>query len=629
MDNEKAKEYLKSKLADYLQLTGRDTKNHITCINPEHSDSSPSMKYDEKRWKLHCFGCSADYDIFDLVGLDHNLTEFADRYQKAVELFEVDKLETIPTIEKKSLPKVNQEDYTKYFETCHRNIESTDYWKKRGLSKEIIDRFNIGYVSSFIIKQGDAHISWEALIIPTGKSSFMARNTSDSEDRIRKFGASPIYNYQALTESVKPIFIVEGEIDALSVMEVGGEAIALGSTSNVASFLRLLDTTKPCQPLILALDNDKAGKEASIQLDASLQERAIRHYTINIAGVYKDANEALIKERERFETAVKEIENIDKAVEEIEREEYLKTSAKYQLQSFMNGIKASVNTPCIPTGFAKLDGLLDGGLYEGLYIIGAISSLGKTTFITQIADQIAQNGIDVLIFSLEMARSEIMAKSISRITVKKCLANGIMTGADTRNAKTARGITDGKRYKSYSDDEKKLIKASIEDYGSFADHIYISEGVGDIGAKELRDIIQSHIRITGRTPVVIIDYLQILSPHSERMSDKQNTDKAVMELKRISRDNKLPVIGISSFNRASYADPVSMSAFKESGAIEYSSDVLIGLQLKGVEEKSFKVDDAKSKNPREVELKVLKNRNGKTGKTSFNYYSYFNYFTEQ
>ena len=114
-------------------------------------------------------------------------------------------------------------------------------------------------------------------------------------------------------------------------------------------------------------------------------------------------------------------------------------------------------------------------------------------------------------------------------------------------------------------------------------------------------------------PVVVIDYIQILAPYNDRATDKQNTDKAVMELKRISRDYKTPVIGISSFNRANYSVPVTMEAFKESGAIEYSSDVLIGLQLKGAGQKDFDANQAKRKVPREVELVILKNRNGRTG----------------
>jgi replicative DNA helicase len=134
----------------------------------------------------------------------------------------------------------------------------------------------------------------------------------------------------------------------------------------------------------------------------------------------------------------------------------------------------------------------------------------------------------------------------------------------------------------------------------------------------------------GKAPVVLVDYLQILAPHNEKATDKQNTDKAVLELKRISRDYKIPIIAISSFNRENYRMEVTMQAFKESGAIEYSSDVLLGLQLYGVGSTGFNVDEERKKNPREVELKILKNRNGKVGgEILFEYYPQFNYFIEK
>jgi hypothetical protein len=72
-----------------------------------------------------------------------------------------------------------------------------------------------------------------------------------------------------------------------------------------------------------------------------------------------------------------------------------------------------------------------------------------------------------------------------------------------------------------------------------------------------------------------------------------------------------------------------MESCKESGAIEYSSDVLIGLQLKGVEMSEFDVNAAKKKSPREIELVILKNRNGISGdKLEYKYYPLFNYFEE-
>ena len=45
--------------------------------------------------------------------------------------------------------------------------------------------------------------------------------------------------------------------------------------------------------------------------------------------------------------------------------------------------------------------------------------------------------------------------------------------------------------------------------------------------------------------------------------------------------------------------------------------------------KNFNVDKAKQEDPRQVELVILKNRNGKSGDTiTYNYYPAFNYFIE-
>lgn len=88
-------------------------------------------------------------------------------------------------------------------------------------------------------------------------------------------------------------------------------------------------------------------------------------------------------------------------------------------------------------------------------------------------------------------------------------------------AKTTRGITTGKRYATYSSEEKEIIKQCINIYGTYADHIYIIEGVGDIGVDQVRKAVEQHILYTGRAPVVFVDYLQILAPYNEKATDKQ------------------------------------------------------------------------------------------------------------
>lgn len=656
MDREQAKETAKGMIEAYLQQRGINTRKAFSCLNPQHADSNPSMSLDRKHNRAKCFSCGASYDVFDLIGIDYGLTDSKAIFDKAYEVLGIQ----IDSTPRRSRPEEDfrpmdgqkhaktgqntdthtdvythkaEEDRTAYYEECKRRIADTDY--HRGLSLETLERHYIGFDPCFKTKDSSGNfVQWRALIIPTGKESFAARNTDANaghKDRYRKRGAAQIFAYKTLQTASKPIFVVEGEIDAMSIEEAGGAAIGLGSYDNVPLLLKLLEAKKPSQPLIIAFDDEeeqdkqKRVEEAERQLSDGLKRLQIPFYRLHPYGGHHDANEALMQDREAFTEAIAGAERIEQQAEEEERSAYLATNTGAYLQQFINGIAESVNTEAIPTGFETLDKVLDGGLYEGLHTIGAISSLGKTTLIMQVADMVAESGRDVLIFSLEMARAELMSKSISRHTLQQAMRDG-----NTRNAKTARGITDGKRHINYSRAENELIRDAITAYSRYAGRLYIQEGVGDIGVTQIRETVERHIRFTGRRPLCIVDYLQILSPYNERATDKQNTDKAVLELKRISRDFKLPVIAISAFNRTSYKAEAMFEALKESGSIEYTSDTVIGLQLKGAGKKDFSPTEEKKRDPRQIELVILKNRQGKVGdKILFEYYPMFNYFIDK
>ena len=644
MDRQTATEAVKERLTEYVEsITDHSSKgNKRAYVCPicgsgtgRNKTGAFTITKDGLKWK--CFACDRGGDTLDLIGYLEDIDDYSAKVTRAAELFNLD-IEAPAEYQNQDKTAQNTDthnsihtptggNYLEFYKQANDNIQATNYPEKRGLSKAILDRFKIGYVENWKHPNAPENITGSPrLIIPVTPTSYLARDTRENIPEYQekfaktKVGGSDIFNGRAFIEDLdKPIFIVEGEIDALSIMEVGGVAVGLGGTSNANKLVDELKDKKLERPLILALDNDSAGKRAQDELAKLLQDKKIPYITAELTTKdVKDPNEMLVKNRETFKARVEEAIKDDK-------EKYLETSTDNYIQDFLNGIADSVNTPCISTGFPMLDEVLDGGLYEGLYIVGAISSLGKTTLVTQIADQVASKGHDVLIFSLEMARSEVMAKSISRHTIMEVLR----TGGDTKNAKTVRGVTAGKRYEKYSNAEIELIENAVQAYSGYAKHIYITEGVGDLGVQQIRETVEKHTRYTGNTPLVIVDYLQILAPANERATDKQNTDKAVMELKRISRDFKTPVIGISSFNRDNYNNAVSMQAFKESGAIEYSSDILIGLQLKGAGDKDFDPTEAKKKNPRAIELVILKNRNGQTGaKVPFEFYPMFNYFVE-
>lgn len=304
--------------------------------------------------------------------------------------------------------------------------------------------------------------------------------------------------------------------------------------------------------------------------------------------------------------------------------QYLQSSAERLAGAFANE-QCAIGAPCIPTGFKQLDSVLGGGLGKGLHIIGSVSSLGKTTLAMQIADQIAQTGTDVLIFSLVVEEKDIVADSISRHTVKE----SILSGQGKRYAKTTRELTRAGIRDTFSKDERDKIDSSIREYCKYAKNIYIREGGKQVSIDQITDAVKEHYHCTGNTPVVVVDPIQVLALYGKRATDKQNMDEAVFGLKRISKDFDTPVIAVSNIKRARLDNTVSMDMFGEGDALEYASDVLMGLQLKGAGERGFGVGYAMSRNPREMELVILKNRSEKAGDSlAFKFYPQFSYFEE-
>lgn len=325
------------------------------------------------------------------------------------------------------------------------------------------------------------------------------------------------------------------------------------------------------------------------------------------------------------------------------------------------------------TGFPLLDKNLKGGFKgEQLIFLGAISSLGKTSFALQIATQIAEQGQDILIFSLEMSDNELNAKNISRYTHIYTKHDKTLQSLRLSTQDILDGDVGNIAFDQAVDEKGKLFMKSFESAKGISDHVRIFVGEADVNVDSIRKTVETHINMTKKSPFVVVDYLQILQPSEEaNTSDKRLlTDYDVTRLKVLSRDFHIPVLVISAFNRNSYLDPVSMGSFRESSGIEYSSDILLAMQYKGMEykkdvyytetdsngnakkgadgksivrkgyetqkEHDFRVRDlldemdelGKLGEPLPIELKILKNRNGAKSSIYYDFLPAYNYFWE-
>ena len=273
------------------------------------------------------------------------------------------------------------------------------------------------------------------------------------------------------------------------------------------------------------------------------------------------------------------------------------------------------------TGFKTLD-FLSGGLYSGLYCIAATSSLGKTTFALQLADNIAAAGHDVIYFSLEQSKLELVSKSISRRMYMQD-KNASLTSLEIRKGilKTA----------AQTDNYNKAINNYKSSIGS---RLSIVEGGFDFNIDTIKAYIEQYTARNYKTPVIFIDYLQILQPQKDarKLDTKSTVDTVITELAKLKREYNTTIFVISSVNRSNYLTPIDFESLKESGNIEYTCDAIWGLQFQcindplflakeKIQEKRTEINKARAATPRRIQLSCLKNRYGAgTFNCNFDYY---------
>ena len=486
-----------------------------------------------------------------------------------------------------------------------------EYFFNRGIGTELINKYKlcIGDINKLNPKAYG-----NRAIIPVWENGEVTRWNSRALEENPKIkymkspGKSVYFNaeYLKTAEPGDVIVITEGEFDALSFETIGFNAIAIQGVQN---YDRFIETARKDIILLTAFDTDDAGQSKT------------GGNSIKIPGDYKDINEWLQTNKDEFR------ENITMQIKKFKNKntssltDFTKnTVSNYFKNRMIEDLEKFKAHKDRKTGFENIDALA-GGLYPGLYVLGAISSLGKTTFIHQMGDQLATAGDHVLFFSLEQNTLEMVTKSISRIMAQK-------------NIKTAVSALDLKRY----DLTAEAIEA-MEEYNKIGNRISIIPCNFDTNIDFIINYVSGYIKEYNVNPVIIVDYLQIIPPTNSHQSDKEKTDHIVRGLKKLQSDYNIVVIVVSSINRSNYLLPIDFESFKESGGIEYTADVVWGLQLQclnnpmfdkkeGLKEKREQVKTAKAENPRKIELVCLKNRYGVSNYScGFKYNPVYDLFT--
>ena len=307
MNNSELKSYLLDYVQEITEPSKNGGKNQYICPlcnsgTGSHRSGAFTVYPDTNSYK--CFACGSSGDIYTLYGLQHNLDIKNKNDFKAISKALENKynISASPAQSHSSQNTTKKEkDYTRLFFIAEKQLNQTDYLTKRGISLKIQRKFHCGYMPNFMYKGNQ---TTPAIIIPTSKGSYMWRSTT--ENIKQKRGTTHILNPSALNSSY--CFVVEGEIDCMSVDECGFACIGLGSTSNIKKIFDY-DTSKTV--IIIAMDNDNAGKKATAELEQLCKEHKTPYITAknDMWSDCKDANDLLIKDKQLLINNLKEQAN--------------------------------------------------------------------------------------------------------------------------------------------------------------------------------------------------------------------------------------------------------------------------------------------------------------------------------
>ncbi|MDE5765316.1 MAG: toprim domain-containing protein [Ruminococcus sp.] len=291
----KIRPFLPDYVNEITQISRNGGKNQYICPlcgSGTGSKRSGAFTVYPDTDRYYCFSCGAKGDIFNLYGEMNNISDTGTVIRELKSKYGIVS-ESQPVRQKKrpekSAKPESEKNYTTFFTIAEQHLHETDYLSKRGLSINTQRKFHCGYVPDFTYKNNQ---TTSAVIIPTSKGSYMWRSTA--ENIKQKCGTVHLFNSVALTSPY--CFVVEGEIDCMSVDECGFACVGLGSASNIR---KIFDHDTLNTVLILALDNDQRGNKAAVDLMKLCDEHRVPYIVAqkDIWSDCKDANELLVKDR--------------------------------------------------------------------------------------------------------------------------------------------------------------------------------------------------------------------------------------------------------------------------------------------------------------------------------------------
>src|SRR5687768_1940796 len=220
----------------------------------------------------------------------------------------------------------------------------------------------------------------------------------------------------------------------------------------------------------------------------------------------------------------------------------------------------------VPTGYERFDEFTSGFQPQDLIILAARPSMGKTSFMMNIAESIAIPGKDGLpragdrlysvgVFSLEMSKEQIGLRILS-------------SESGVSNHLIRSGMLSERNWRELAEASARLAKGKI----------YIDDTAGmdplEMRAKARR------LKMEAGLDMIMVDYLQLMAIKGKIESRQQEVSQISRSLKAIAKELHVPLLSLSQLSRRSEQRTgdhrPQLSDLRESGSIEQDADLVDG-----------------------------------------------------
>src|SRR5215211_5284060 len=255
----------------------------------------------------------------------------------------------------------------------------------------------------------------------------------------------------------------------------------------------------------------------------------------------------------------------------------------------------------VPTGFVDLDEMTSGLQPSDLVLVAARPSMGKTSFVLNIAQHVGTStDMTVGFFSLEMSKEQLFMRML-----------------------TSEARIDAHRFRSGFLNEKDYGRLS-QALGTLAEARVFIDDTASIGVLEMRAKAR-RLKAEHGLDLLIIDYLQLMQGRGRFESRQQEVSAISRSLKGLAKEIGCPIIALSQLSRAPEGRTdhrPQLSDLRESGAIEQDADVVCFIYRPEVYDK----EEAKPEEQGIAEIIIGKQRNGPIGTVKLSFLNQYTRF---